>query len=109
MIREKITHQCAHCGSEHIVKNGHNPKGKQQYRCKHCRMGGVLNPEVPYTATEKAQIINAYYERPSMRGIERVFGVTRQTLATWLKKSGTHSSRPRDLTTRPVRRRARIG
>jgi hypothetical protein len=31
-------------------------------------------------------MIAAYYERPSMRGIERIFGVGRHTLAAWLEK-----------------------
>jgi hypothetical protein len=59
------------------VKNGQSPKGKQQYRWKTCGRSGVLNPRVPYTEAEKTQILAAYYERPSMRGIERVFGVAR--------------------------------
>jgi len=91
MIQEVLTHHCPHCRSLEIVKNGHSPKGKQQYRCKACGHSGVLNPSVPYTEAQKAQILAAYYERPSMRGIERVFGVARQTLATWLKKGGAGS------------------
>ena len=77
-----------------MVKNGHNPKRKQQYRCKTWGRSGVLNPSVPYTEAEKTQILAAYYERPSMRGIERIFGVARQTLAAWLKKSGAASQHP---------------
>ena len=100
MIHTKITYSCSHCQSNDIVKNGHNPKGKQQYRCKNCGRGGVLNPTVPYTEAEKERIINAYYERPSMRGIERVFGVARQTLAEWLKKSRGRSNSSRDARTR---------
>ncbi len=91
MIQEVITHGCPQCRSQEIVKNGHSPKGKQQYRCKACGRSGVLNPSVPYTEVEKSQILAAYYERPSMRGIERVFGVARQTLVAWLKKGGTGS------------------
>jgi len=87
MIREIITYECPHCASQNIIKNGRNPKGKQQYRCKDCGKSGVLNPTVPYTEEEKEQILAAYHERPSMRGIERMFGVARQTLAVWLKKS----------------------
>ena len=109
MIRAHTTYGCSHCKSEHIVKNGHNPKGKQQYRCKHCGRGGVLNPQVPYTETEKERIINAYYERPSMRGVERVFGVARQTLSVWLKKSRPRSRDQRYLSTRSSRGHVRIG
>jgi transposase-like protein len=86
------------------VKNGHSPKGKQQYRCTACGRSGVLNPGVPYTEAEKTQILAAYYERPSMRGIERVFGVARQTLAAWLKKSGPASHRPGPAAARASRR-----
>jgi transposase-like protein len=75
------------------VKNGHNPKGKQQYRCKECGRSGVLNPSVAYTPAQKTQILAAYYERPSLRGIERIFGVARQTVATWLKKNRAGANR----------------
>lgn len=94
MIREIITHECPHCASRNIIKNGRNPKGKQQYRCKACGKSGVLNPTVPYPEEEKEQILAAYHERPSMRGIERMFGVARQTLAVWLKKSRRISNDP---------------
>jgi IS1 family transposase len=39
-----------------------------------------------YTDERKEEIIRAYQERPSMRGIERIFDVCRQTLSKWLKK-----------------------
>jgi len=38
---------------------------------------------------EKEIVLKAYQERSSMRGIERTFGVCRQTLSAWLKKGGT--------------------
>jgi transposase-like protein len=86
MITTAITHQCRHCGSENIVKNGHNSSGSQQYWCKECDRRGVLNPKRGYTQEQKEQIIAAYYERPSMRGIQRIHGVSPNTLASWLKK-----------------------
>jgi insertion element IS1 protein InsB len=86
MITTTIEHECPRCQSKELVKNGHNQQGKQQYVCKACGRRGVLNPSVAYTEAEKAQIIAAYYERPSRRGIERIFGVRRQTLASWLEK-----------------------
>ena len=77
---------CRKCGSENIIKNGHNASGSQQYKCKNCGAHGVLEPSRGYTEEQREQIIAAYYERPSMRGIQRVFGVSRPTLANWLKK-----------------------
>jgi transposase-like protein len=49
-------------------------------------MSAVLEPKVAYSEERKSEILKAYEERPSMRGIERIFGVTRQTLSSWLKK-----------------------
>ena len=106
MIQEVITHRCPQCQSLDIVKNGHNPKGKQPYRCKACGRSGVVNPSVAYTETEKAQILAAYYERPSMRGLERIFGVARQTLAGWLKKGGPGSHRQGHAAASPSHRSA---
>jgi len=86
MIVETKIHACRQCKSQHIVKNGKNVCGNQQYLCRDCGASGVLNPKVAYTEEEKEIIIKAYQERSSMRGIERTFGVSRQTLSTWLKK-----------------------
>ncbi len=81
MIQETRTYPCPHCASRNIVKNGYNAHGKQCGKC------GVLNATERYSAAQKEQILNAYYERPSMRGIERIFRVACQTLASWLKKA----------------------
>jgi transposase-like protein len=86
MVTETIVHVCRQCGSSNIVKNGHNASGSQQFWCKDCDKRGVLNPRRGYTEAQKEQILAAYYERPSMRGIERIFGVSRHTLSAWLKK-----------------------
>lgn len=90
MIIEIIQHKCAHCGSEDIKKNGHNPNGKQQYKCKQCGRGGVVNPSVKYSEAFIEQVIAAYCERPSMRGIARIFKISRITLAKWLKKKAVN-------------------
>ncbi len=86
MIEKTITYKCRGCGSANIVKNGHNAQGQQQYWCKECNKRAVLELRPRYTDAEKEQIIADYYERASMRGVERVFGVSRFTLAAWLKK-----------------------
>jgi transposase-like protein len=86
MIVETTVYTCRRCESSHLVKNGHNACGNPQYLCKDCGHRAVLVPKVRYPEAQKSLILDAYYERPGMRGIERIFGVSRQTLASWLKK-----------------------
>jgi len=109
MIQEVITYRCTHCHRDQIVKNGRNPQGKQQYRCKACGRGGVLNPTVRYSDAQKEQILAAYTERSSLRGIARTFGVARQTVAAWLKKSHGLAAAVRDDTRSASGRRAGTG
>jgi len=86
MIAKLFIYTCRACGSQNIVKNGHNASGSQQYWCKDCGKRGVLEPRRGYTEEQKEQILAAYNERSSMRGIKRTFGVSRPTLASWIKK-----------------------
>jgi len=51
-----------------------------------CGAHGVLEPSRAYTQEQREQIIQDYYERSSMWGVQRVFGVSRPTLSKWLKK-----------------------
>jgi transposase-like protein len=87
MIEEKITYRCQACQSIELIKKGHSSSGKQQYPCKSCGRRGVVNPEARHSEAGKERILNAYFERPSMRGICRIFKVSRPTLAKGLKKS----------------------
>jgi transposase-like protein len=79
---------CPTCGSAAIVKSGHNSVGTQQYLCKACGAHRVLAAKSRETeAARKALILQAVEtERLSLRAAERLFGVTRQTVAKWLKK-----------------------
>jgi insertion element IS1 protein InsB len=86
MIEETITYSCRSCGSLNIIRNGRNKCGNAQY---HCREGGVyrvLRPKERYRAEQKAQILRAYRERMSLRGLQRVFGVWRTTVLRWLER-----------------------
>jgi transposase-like protein len=79
---------CYHCGSKQLVKNGHAPNGKQKYLCKDCGQSSRENPAAKgYSQERKDEIMKAYQERSSLRGLTRTFGVSRTTVATWLKKS----------------------
>jgi transposase-like protein len=80
--------RCTRCGSEHIVKNGKNACGRQQFRCRACGACRVLRPKSRQPSEERqAESLRAVaFERLSLRAAARVFRVGRQTLAGWLKK-----------------------
>jgi len=87
-----ITLKCLHCGSANIVRNGMTNNGKQRYLCNDCGRRSRENPgSNEYPAQRKEEILRAYQERSSLRGLQRTFGVSRQTVTKWLKKSGTTS------------------
>ncbi len=92
MIIEKIIHVCTKCGSEKIRKNGLSQAGKQKFHCLDCNTYSTLNPDYGYSDKFKETVLKSYDERSSMRGIERTFGITRKTLARWLKKKAFHLS-----------------
>jgi insertion element IS1 protein InsB len=68
---------------------GISPNGKQKYRCRTCGRQSCENPAVNgYTEERKDEILRAYQERSSLRGLERTCGVSRNTVTAWLKKKG---------------------
>lgn len=94
MIHTTIQHRCHECKSKRIIKYGKTPSGKQCYQCKHCGTVRVLEYEEPrYDEPAKNRILAAYEERASMRGISRILGVSRITLASWIKKKTAASTR----------------
>jgi transposase-like protein len=79
---------CQHCGSDRIVRNGRAPNGKQRFLCRTCGRQCRQNPSPRgYTEAEREQILRAYQERSSLRGLQRTFGVAPATVVKWLKKS----------------------
>lgn len=86
MITSTITHACPRCNSNNIIKNGRNVSGSQQYRCKDCGSGGVLEPKASYTEADRDRYLSLINEGMSMRGITRQFGVSLPTLIRWVKK-----------------------
>jgi transposase-like protein len=84
---ETMAAACTKCGSSNLCRNGKTSGGKQKYACKECGAYGSLNPtDRAYSADERAAILAAYRGQASLRSIERVFGVARQTVARWVKK-----------------------
>ena len=79
---------CVHCGSDCLRRNGLSASGKQKYFCNACKRASRQAPKPRgYSAEFRAQALAAYHERASLRGVCRIFGICRQTLVTWLKKS----------------------
>jgi insertion element IS1 protein InsB len=86
MIQVIVTKYCPDCGRDNLVRNGTDYKGAQKFRCNDCGAYGTLDATARYTPERKEEILRAYQERSSMRGIRRTLGVARQTLARWLKQ-----------------------
>jgi transposase-like protein len=85
---------CRHCGSDRLVRNGHADNGKQKYKCHACGKQSREDPSSRRLSPQReAEILRAYEERPSMRGIARAFKISRNTLTTLLKR-GRPSSLP---------------
>lgn len=86
MIIEVVT--CYHRGSENIVRNGKAPDGKQKHLCRDCGRQSREDPASnAYPQERREEILRAYRERSSLRGLTRTFGVARNTVTHWLKKS----------------------
>lgn len=86
MIRTIITHACPQCGSSKLVKNGHDYKGAQKFHCKGCGRYGTVNAQTGYATPTRQMIQRAVSERLSLRGIERLFGISRRTVHRWLQQ-----------------------
>ncbi len=79
------THTGPRCESSHLTRNGKTKTGKQKFRCHTCGCYGTLNPDYDYSEERKAEILRAYHGRSSLRGLERTFGIARQTVRRGLK------------------------
>ena len=89
-----LTLTCRHCGSPRLVKYGVASNGKQKYLCRECKRQSRDNPaSAGYPPERREEILRAYQERSSLRGLERTFGVHRETVITWLKKKHSGSLR----------------
>ena len=93
---------CPHCGSEALVRDGHAPNGKQKYRCHTCGRRSRENPTPnAYPEARHEELLHAYQERSSLRGLTRTFGVSHTTVSNWIKKRSSasfftdHLGRPR--------------
>ena len=85
MIQETTKSTCRSCGSANIIRNGTNKCGNPQYHCKACGVYRVLEPQERHSDETRSQVLKAAQERVSLRGIERIFNICRQTVAKWIR------------------------
>lgn len=94
MVQVTTTVPCPHCGSDQVIRNGRASNGKQRYKCHACGRRSRENPAPNgYTEERRTEILKALHERSSLRGIARTFGVSRQTVTSWMKKKITNFQR----------------
>ncbi len=82
-----VTLACPHCQSSHLIRNGRAPDGRQRHLCRNCgrRSREALRSHA-YSDEQRDTILRACHERASVRGVRRIFGVSRTTVSNWLKK-----------------------
>ena len=79
---------CGHCQSQNVIRHGKDRAGHQRYLCHDCRRTFQEQTGSPtHSAEFQTRVLAAYQERASMRGVCRLFGIGRNTLSEWLKKS----------------------
>ena len=90
MLSTTIVHACRRCGSESIRRTGGAENGDQRAKCLDCERTFVLQPQGErYNEKFKDQVVAAYQDRLSIRGITRTFGVCYKTVIRWVgEKSG---------------------
>jgi transposase-like protein len=79
---------CPDCQGHNVIRFGHTRGRYRRYRCKDCHRCFSDAPERGHTDAFKEQVLAAYQERASMRGIARTFHISRNTLTRWLKEKG---------------------
>ena len=82
------------------MKVGHNTSGSQRYLCKGCRHKYTPEPKLQgYDETHRQQALQLYVDGVNLRRIERILGVSRQSVANWAK---TYASQLPDQPPRPA-------
>jgi transposase-like protein len=73
---------CPSCQGENIIRFGHTAIGNPRLRCRDCKKTFCQKPDArAHSDTLKEQVLAALQERCSQRGVCRIFGVSRATVA----------------------------
>jgi len=77
---------CSSCNSNNIVMNGQTSGNRQKFHCKDCGCYRTLKTTQFYDEERKEEILKIYKERSSLRGVQRVYGVSIPSITRWIKK-----------------------
>ena len=75
------------CDSPNIITNGSTKSGRQKYNCKTCFFYGTLDTKEKENEEKHYLVEKLHHECVSQRGIARVTGLNRKTVATIVKKA----------------------
>lgn len=59
----------------------------QIHHCRKCGASKVLLPGQRHSEERKSEVLQAYLEQPSLRGLNPTFGIPRNTIIVWPKNS----------------------
>jgi len=77
LSKTNLKQACPNCGSLQTIKNGSTHNGKPKCQCNECGRQFVLNSSQKIVLEETKRLINTLLlERLSLRGIERVTGIS---------------------------------
>ncbi|QJB29635.1 MULTISPECIES: IS1-like element ISArma2 family transposase [Limnospira] len=81
---------CPYCQSHKVVKNGHR-QGKQSYLCRECGRQFRENPcPGGYSSDVKELCVKMSLNGMGFRAIERVTGISHNTILNWVRVAETH-------------------
>ncbi|ULB46006.1 IS1-like element ISArma2 family transposase [Limnospira fusiformis KN01] len=81
---------CPYCQSHKVVKNGHR-QGKQSYLCRECGRQFRENPcPGGYSSDVKELCVKISLNGMGFRAIERVTGISHNTILNWVRVAETH-------------------
>lgn len=87
-----MTQNCPRCQSSHMRKAGISRHGHQRWRCKDCgRTFGDKNYRLIEPDT-KAKALAMYAEGVSARAIERLLGVSHNSVLGWVRQEVTQQA-----------------
>ena len=84
-----VNRQCPKCGQmENQINKGSNRSGTQRCMCKECGIYYTLKGKKrEYSEEVRTQAIKTFYSGVSGRGVGKIFGMSKENVYNWIKKT----------------------